>query len=99
MHKILILTNSVMFSLLQPSFPVQSPLNSRDGNNSHPSTSLPPRPSKWNFQGVSFLIFLQTPDVTVPWTVWNQMPVALLLPAAVSVLAMQGKTIQPQTFN
>ncbi len=87
--------NSLMFSLLQPSrMSVQSTLNPRDGDNSHLSTSSSTRRSKWDFQGVSFLIYLQTSDVTVPWTAWDQMPVALLVPAAVSVLTMNGKTMK-----
>ncbi len=48
---------------------------------------------------MSFLIYLQTSDVTVPWTVWDQMPVELLLPAAVSVLAIHRQTIQPQDIH
>jgi hypothetical protein len=98
--------NYLMFTLLQPTLLLnQSQSKSREksrersnpvASSSNIHVSSPPRTPKWSFQGESFLIYLQTPDISVPWTAWVHMPVSLLIPASISVFAMHGKSLQPQ---
>jgi hypothetical protein len=97
--------NSLMFMLLQPTRVYQSqsiPPEELQSKTNHVVSSsnyrvpASTRTPKWNFQGDSFLIYLQTSDGTVPWTAWEHMPVSLLVPASISVLAMYGKNVQPQ---
>jgi hypothetical protein len=97
--------NSLMFMLLQPSRVYQSQSilpekllaqTNHVVSSSNHRVSSSTRTPKWNFQGKSFLIFLQTSDGTVPRTAWEHMPVSLLVPASIMVWAMYGKTIRPQ---
>jgi hypothetical protein len=87
--------NDLMHALIQ-SHNSPIPPQPSHGSSSAPSAS---RIKPWNNKESSFTIYLQTTEITVPWTVWPPMPVALLVPAAASVLAMCGRVIAPQHIS
>jgi hypothetical protein len=88
--------NGLMYALIQSNGQANGspspPKPTHSQGKSGPSPASRTRP--WNNQELSFSIYLQTQDITVPWTVWSHMPVSLLVPAAVSVLAMCGKIVE-----
>ncbi len=49
----------------------------------------------WNYDGSSYIIYLAYKDRLIPWVVWSQMPVALLVQATVSALALSGLAVGP----
>jgi hypothetical protein len=47
----------------------------------------------WHYNGSSYVIYLQTHDTVIPWVVWANMPVSLLVQAAVSILTCSRKIV------
>jgi hypothetical protein len=49
----------------------------------------------WNYDGSSYVIYLAYQDRLIPWVVWSHIPVALLVQATVSALALSGIVVTP----